>query len=47
MMTDVGNSLIILMWRTLPEVLQDEALEVDIRIHNWVGKEVVDVQDVH
>ena len=34
------------MWRTLPEVLQDEALEVDVRIQDRVNKEVADIQDV-
>ena len=44
---DLGNPLVILMWWTLAEVLQDEPLLVDVRIHSRARKEVVDVQDAH
>ena len=43
---DVSNALIVLVWWTLSEELQDEALEVDVRIHDWCQEEVVDIQDV-
>ena len=44
---NVDSALIVLMWWTLPEVLQDDALEVDVRSHDWCREEVVHVQDVH
>ena len=44
---DVGNPLIILMWWTRLEVPSNDVLEVEVCIRDRVGKEVVDVLDVH
>ena len=44
---DVGNLLIILMWRTSSEVLCDDLFDVEVWLHDRLLKSIVDVLDVH
>ena len=43
----VGNLLIILTWRTSPEVFRDDLLDAEVWMYDQLLKPIVDLLDVH